>query len=137
MSGPDKTPERGKLDEWTAKNPRDELTLKLFAGWVNCPVNKLPPTMRGHTCPATMEAWGRVAAVMITEIEAEKHAIARAALEKAAERITDAVWLEYRDSIENKWVFRKEHVDNGIRRAIRALMDDPAALAEIVGRANG
>jgi hypothetical protein len=63
-----------------------------------------------------------------TDLIPEPHAIARAALEKAAERITDAVWLEYRDSIENKWVFRKEHVDNAIRRALM----DPAALAEIV-----
>jgi hypothetical protein len=41
---------------------RDPLALVMFAAWVNLPVDKLPPEMRGHTCQATMEAWARVAA---------------------------------------------------------------------------
>jgi hypothetical protein len=57
----DRTPERKRLDAWTAANPRDEMALALFAAWVNCSVDELPATMRGHTCPATMAAWERVA----------------------------------------------------------------------------
>jgi hypothetical protein len=41
--------------------PRTPLELVMFAAWVNVPVDKLPPDMRGHTCPATMAAWKRVA----------------------------------------------------------------------------
>ena len=40
---------------------RDPLQLALFAAWVNLPVDKLPEAMRAHTCPATAEAWQRVA----------------------------------------------------------------------------
>lgn len=42
--------------------PRDPLALAMFAAWVNCDVERIPSEYRGHTCPATMEAWGRVAA---------------------------------------------------------------------------
>ena len=31
--------------------------------------------------------------------------------------ITHAVWAEYRNSIDEKYVFRKEHVENAIRQA--------------------
>ncbi len=34
----------------------------MFAAWCNLPVGKLPATMLAHTCPATAEAWERVAA---------------------------------------------------------------------------
>ena len=61
MSEEDKTPERMRIEKWSAENPRDEFALELFAGWVNCSVDKLPPEMKGHTCPATMVAWARVA----------------------------------------------------------------------------
>ena len=61
MSDEDKTPERMRIEKWSAENPRDEFALELFAGWVNCSVDKLPPEMKGHTCPATMAAWARVA----------------------------------------------------------------------------
>jgi hypothetical protein len=40
---------------------RDPLALAMFAAWCNLPVDKLPEAMRAHTCPATAEAWGRVA----------------------------------------------------------------------------
>ena len=40
---------------------RDPLALAMFAAWVNLPVDKLPEAMRAHTCPATAEAWQRVA----------------------------------------------------------------------------
>ena len=52
---------REELNEWTAQNPRDKMALAMFAAWVNCPVGNLPKEMKGHTCQATMEAWGRVA----------------------------------------------------------------------------
>lgn len=40
---------------------RDKHALALFAAWVGMPVDRLPSEMRGHTCAATMKAWGRVA----------------------------------------------------------------------------
>lgn len=40
---------------------RDPLALAMFAAWCNLPADKLPEAMRAHTCPATAEAWGRVA----------------------------------------------------------------------------
>ena len=40
---------------------RDPLALAMFAAWVNVPVDELPDAMKGHTCAATMAAWGRVA----------------------------------------------------------------------------
>jgi hypothetical protein len=42
-----------------------------------------------------------------------------AALEEAA----DEVWAEYQDSISEKWTFRKDHVDNAIRRALAKTKD--------------
>lgn len=45
--------------------PRTPLELVMFAAWVNVPVDKLPPEMRGHTCAATMAAWKRVAEAAI------------------------------------------------------------------------
>lgn len=39
---------------------RDPLALAMLAAWVNAPVDKLPATMRAHTCTATMTAWKRV-----------------------------------------------------------------------------
>jgi hypothetical protein len=35
-----------------------------------------------------------------------------------AAKIADMVWAEYSDSSEKKWTFRKEHVENAIRRAL-------------------
>ena len=35
------------------------------------------------------------------------------------EVLVDAVWSEYRDSVDNKWVFRKEHVENAMLRACK------------------
>ena len=35
------------------------------------------------------------------------------------EVLVDAVWSEYRDSVDNKWVFRKEHVENALLRACK------------------
>lgn len=78
MTAPGKTKERERLERWAAQNPRDELALEMFAAWVNCPVDKLPPEMRGHTCPATMAAWSRVAdmpAACIAELEAERNEV--------------------------------------------------------------
>jgi chromosome segregation ATPase len=34
--------------------------------------------------------------------------------------LVDAVWAEYLDSITSEWVFRRDHVDNAIRRALAA-----------------
>ena len=40
---------------------RDPLALTMFAAWCNLPIEKLPPTMKAHYCPATADAWTRVA----------------------------------------------------------------------------
>ena len=42
-------------------------------------------------------------------------------LAKAVEASVDAVWTEYTDSIESKWTFRKEHVQNAILRTLAEL----------------
>jgi len=44
-------------------------------------------------------------------------------LAKAVERVADEVWSEYQDSISEKWTFRKDHVDNAIRRALAELKE--------------
>ena len=46
---------------------------------------------------------------------------AEANLAKAVKASVDAVWTEYTDSIESKWTFRKEHVQNAILRALAEL----------------
>jgi len=57
-----------ELSVWTAQNPRDDLALAMFAAWVNCSVEQLPPDMKGHTCPATMRSWCRVAQAALDAI---------------------------------------------------------------------
>ena len=39
--------------------------------------------------------------------------------------LVGAVWSEYRDSVDNKWTFRKEHVENAIRAALRDMDTTP------------
>jgi hypothetical protein len=34
------------------------------------------------------------------------------------QHIVDAVWAEYADSVKDRWTFRKEHIENAIKRAI-------------------
>jgi small-conductance mechanosensitive channel len=50
--------------------------------------------------------------------EAERDALALQ-VQRARDDAGSAVWDEYQDSIANKWTFRKEHVENAIRRALR------------------
>jgi len=50
---------------------RDPLALAMLAAWVNAPADKLPDTMRAHTCDATMDAWGRVAEAARGHLSAE------------------------------------------------------------------
>lgn len=62
--------ERERLDLWSAENPRDHFARVAIAAWVNCPPEALPAAMRAHTCPATKEAWARVAEAVAVEIGA-------------------------------------------------------------------
>ena len=78
----------------------DDLALALIAGWVNCPVEKMPKEMRAHTCEATAIAWGRVAdaarshlATEHARIVAEKDARI-ADLEGSLRVIAETEWLE-------------------------------------------
>jgi len=61
----------------------------------------------------------QVLADRIEELEAK--------LERAVERVADEVWSEYQDSISEKWTFRKDHVDNAIRRALAKTKDNRRA----------
>jgi hypothetical protein len=55
----------------------------------------------------------KVVADRIEELEAK--------LAKAVDASVEAVWAEYTDSIESKWAFRKEHVQNAIARTLAEL----------------
>ena len=50
---------------------RDPLALAMFAAWVNVPVDKLPESMKGHTCAATMAAWKRVGEAAVAYVRAK------------------------------------------------------------------
>ena len=45
----------------------------------------------------------------------------KAELAKVVEASVEAVWAEYTDSVESKWTFRKEHIENAILRTIAEL----------------
>ena len=55
-------------------------------------------------------------AARIEELEAK--------LAKAVEASVEAVWAEYTDSIESKWMFQKEHVQNAIVRTLAELKEE-------------
>ena len=46
------------------------------------------------------------------------------------ERITKGVWSEVADSRQNKWLFRREHVENAVRKAFAAAPDLARALID-------
>ena len=72
----------------------DDLALALIAGWVNCPVEKMPKEMRAHTCEATAIAWGRVADAARSHLASEH---ARIVAEK------DARIAEIEERLENAY----------------------------------
>ena len=82
----DRTPERRRLDNWSAENPRDQAAQVAIAAWLNTTPDKLPKEMRLHTCAATKEAWARVvdaiAALTLPDDEAGK----------VLEGVTDGPW---------------------------------------------
>jgi hypothetical protein len=57
---------------------RDPLALAMLAAWVNCPVDKLPPGLEGHTCEATMRAWKRVGDAAVAYLRAHDAAAGHA-----------------------------------------------------------
>ncbi len=59
------TPERRRLNAWSAGHPRSELALVAIAAWCNTTPDKLPPDFHFHTCEATQKAWGRVVDAII------------------------------------------------------------------------
>ena len=63
--------ERFLRDEAGSPVLRDPLALAMLAAWVNVPVDKLPETMRAHTCEHTMSAWKRVGEAAVAYLEAE------------------------------------------------------------------
>lgn len=48
--------------------PLDYLSRVALAAWVNVRPDQLPKEMQAHNCPATMEAWGRVAEAIRTAL---------------------------------------------------------------------
>lgn len=41
--------------------PRDDVTMKMLAAWMNVRVDQMPPENTTHLNASTMAAWGRVA----------------------------------------------------------------------------
>jgi hypothetical protein len=83
MTDDDRSPERKRLDAWSADNPRDDLGLVAIAAWLNVAPEKLPKEMRYHTSAATKEAWDRVVQAIIAE-----------AVERAT-RVKPLVWQDF------------------------------------------
>ena len=53
-----------EMARFRADYPMDHLARIALAAWVNVRPDQLPKEMQAHTCPATMQAWGRVAAAI-------------------------------------------------------------------------
>lgn len=62
--------ERERLDLWSTENRRDRLARAAICAWNGCPPEAMPASWVGHTCPATKEAWARVAEAVATEMAA-------------------------------------------------------------------
>jgi capsid protein len=60
----------------------------------------------------------------IRYVRADRIEELEAKLTKAVDASVEAVWAEYTDSIESKWTFRKEHVQNAILRTLAELKDE-------------
>lgn len=60
------TPE--ELAEFRRAHPLDGLARVALAAWVNVRPDCLPEAMQAHNCPATMEAWARVADAIIAAL---------------------------------------------------------------------
>jgi hypothetical protein len=86
---------------------RDPLALAMFAAWVNVPVDQLPDNMRGHTCAATMEAWGRVADAALAHLKSNGAADRIAALEDAVENAEAAQLNLYRQAEHDREMRRR------------------------------
>lgn len=50
-----------ELAQFRQDHPMKADALIALAAWVNVRPDQLPKEMQAHNCPATMEAWGRVA----------------------------------------------------------------------------
>lgn len=50
-----------ELLEFKKQNQRDGMARIALAAWINVRPDQLPKESQAHTCPITMEAWGRVA----------------------------------------------------------------------------
>lgn len=103
------------------RTARDPLALEMFAAWVNVSSDKLPAEMKGHTCPATMEAWSRVA-------QAARRAIIPEILEMAAKECDRFVNAKAWDAKDSEYV-RIRSIQAGqdalnIRNLARSLATD-------------
>lgn len=62
---------RDELQAFRDANPMDGLAKVALAAWVNVSPDMLPDAMQAHNCPATMEAWSRVADAVRAAVLAE------------------------------------------------------------------
>jgi hypothetical protein len=68
----------------------------------------------------TVDQWNRRTpdpALIAEAVARERDAALGNIIHDLTHAITHAVWAEYRNSIDEKYVFRKEHVENAIRQA--------------------
>ena len=130
------TPQRQRLDLWSAENPRDALAIAAITAWANCPPDKMPASWIGHTCQATKEAWGRV--VEVVAREAVPALAAQLAAERAAHAETRAdmrAAIADRDDYEAWWLEAKTRAEAA--KAENARLRDAGLRALALLRADG
>ena len=93
--------------------PLDYLSRVALAAWVNVRPDQLPKEMQAHNCPATMEAWGRVA-------EAIRAALTSREAPPTAQEPAALVDLHYLAN-ELSWDKRTRDISDRIIAALRAL----------------
>lgn len=66
-----------ELADFREKNPLDWQAKVALAAWVNVRPDQLPSAMQAHNCPATMEAWARVAKALTSQADPVREAALR------------------------------------------------------------
>lgn len=119
-----------ELAQFRADNPMQGDALIALAAWVNVRPDQLPEEMQAHNCPATMKAWGRVAAA----IRASQAAPApsdglREALEPFAEFARASSFDKLPDDMpmtQGSRFARRQVTAGDFKRALAALSASPA-----------
>ena len=129
---------KDELAQFVAENPRDPLMIVAFAAWLNVRPDQIPTENRFHTCPATKEAWGRVAESIKTFLTTT-HAPDPAQIREAALReAADVDWSYGRDTTDTgpdcltDWQRGLVSGQKAMRDAILALIPTPPAVSDDV-----